>query len=129
LVLLRERRVERILRNHFVREGFMVEPRTIPTGVDIKMKSSHRRWFVEVEGNARKDGKPLKSKSARYTHFYRCVGQICMRMQEGDERSGYAIGLPEDEVYRRYVKTVENALRLLRVKVFWANANGTVSTR
>ena len=126
MVLLRERTVERAIRRHLKDIGFDVEPREKPTGVDIRAHRSGHIWFVEVEGNARKNGAPLKSPSARYTHFYRCVGQICRRIGEGDQKSRYAVGLPVDERYQEYVKTVKRAFRLLGVKVIWVSANSEV---
>ncbi len=126
MVLLREATVEKVIRRYLKDSGFEVEPRRSNTGVDIKAVKAGRVWFVEVEGNARKNGAPLKSPSARYTHFYRCVGQICRRIGDGDERSRYAIGLPEDEKYHEYVQTVRKAFRLLGVSVFWIGENNTV---
>lgn len=127
--MLREIRVERAIRRYLRDDDFDVEPRKSNTGVDIRARKAGRTWFVEVEGNARKNGAPLKSPSARYTHFYRCVGQICRRIGEGDENSRYAIGLPEDEKYREYVGTVKKAFRLLGIHVFWVGENNAVSMK
>ena len=129
LVLLREIKVEEAIRRYLEEDGFDVAPRISNTGVDISARKAGRTWYVEVEGNARKDGAPLKSPSARYTHFYRCVGQICRRIGEGDEKSRYAIGLPEDEKYRAYVGTVKKAFRLLDVHVIWVGGDGAVSVK
>ena len=119
--------MEKVLRRHLEDNGFEVEPRKSNTGVDIRARKAGHTWFVEVEGNARKNGMLLKSPSARYTHFYRCVGQICKRIGEGDERSRYAVGLPEDEKYREYVWTVTKAFLLLGVRIFWVGRNDVVS--
>lgn len=127
MILLREAQVESILRDYFRRRGFQVPDRKTNTGVDIRLIGRKgREWFVEVEGNAGPDGKPLKSTSARYTHFYRALGQICRRYGEGGMKARYGVGFPWDEVYREYVKSAEIPLALLKTRIFWVMDDGSV---
>jgi hypothetical protein len=77
---------------------------------------------VEVEGNAREDGKPLSSPSARYTHFYRCLGQICIDIGRSTKGTLFEIGLPLDPLYKRYTRIAAKAMKLLGVKkIYWVD--------
>ena len=125
MVLLKEADVEKAIRHYLRDKGFKLEQKS-NKGVDIRANKLGYTLFVEVEGNARNKRDPLKSRSARYTHFYRCVGQICARMGEGNEKSRYAIGLPDDDKYREYVGKVRKAFELLDVNVLWVHENNTV---
>lgn len=119
MTLLREIQVENAIRK-FLREKFgdeNVQTRESPRGVDIcYVNDLGEVCQVEVEGNANKDLKPLRSASARYTHFYRCLGQICKDIGLSAEGTIFEIGLPVDSVYEAYVRTALRAFKLLGIR-------------
>ncbi len=94
--------------------------------MDIKGKYPNGKLLlVEVQGNKKPNGNPLTS-SQRYTHYYRCIGTLCKRINEFGEDNEFAIGLPEDHKYRLYVSRTSKALKRLKFKIFWVYENEEV---
>ena len=128
MALLREKDVEAAIRGYLASSGNEVRPRASYFGADIIFADRDgKKWECEVMGNANLQGGPLKSRSGRYTHFYRCIGQICRRFGD-DPGCGLAVGLPRDEKYKEYLDAFRPALRRLDVtRVFWVEPDLVVS--
>lgn len=118
--LLSELDTENLIRKFLTSKKFTVKERKTPHGVDIEAADrSGTLYFIEVEGNKKPDGRPLTSRQ-KYTHFLRAIGQICMRM----EKDGvYALGLPYDTYYCKYLQKTVKARLLLSLKIIMVYPN------
>jgi len=125
--LLREFEVEERARRHLKEKGFRVGERFRKQGVDIQARKNSKNYYVEVEGNAKPDGKPLTT-SQKYTHLLRAVGQICLRMND-DPNGVFELVLAEDPYYREKIDKLQIALEKLRVAIYFVDLNGKVSKR
>ena len=113
--LLSEKETEILIRRYLSSNKFKVRERKTQHGVDIEATDeSGTPYFIEVEGNKKPDGTPLTS-TQKYTHFLRAFGQICMRM---DKEGVYALGLPFDKLYSKYLRKTLKAKHLLGLKVY-----------
>ncbi len=120
----REYEVEAIIRDYLKSQGIGLVDRKSPHGVDIQGEdNTGRHYFVEVEGNQKPEGKPLTT-SQKYTHFYRAIGQICLRMTDGS--AIYAIGLPFDDYYVKAVKAIKVARGRLKLHVYFVDGEKKV---
>jgi hypothetical protein len=119
-----EDEITEIIVTHLQEKGFEIEKKTLgrKRGVDIKASKNGKSCFFENEGNKRPNQQPLRTHQ-KYTHLLRCVGQICLRMQDDGE---YYIGLPEDKYYREHIQKLRKALTKLTVKIVWVQENGMV---
>jgi hypothetical protein len=122
--LFREYEVETIIRDYLQSQGISLVERKSAKGVDIQGEDKiGRHYFVEVEGNQKPDGKPLTA-SQKYTHFYRAIGQICLRM--ADDSAIYAVGLPFDDYYMKAVDTIKAARGKLKLHVYFIDGEKKV---
>jgi hypothetical protein len=128
LLLLREIRVEKILREWLVEEEHWtkIEPKRYH-GVDIHgWDGEGRERYIEVEGNMKpKAGQPLTA-SQKYTHLNRMIGQICMRMGEGGQAAKYAICVPVDDYYVKKLDALGVGISRLSLGVFLVEGPGRV---
>jgi hypothetical protein len=125
--MLTESEVEGILKKHLKDHGFAVKERTSKHGVDIAAFKDGKDYYVEIEGNAKPDGKPLTT-SQKYTHLLRAVGQICLRMND-DPNGVYEIVLAEDEYYRKKIDELQIALKKLCVTTYFVDSTGRITRR
>jgi hypothetical protein len=125
--MLRESEVEEILRKHLEAHGFVVKGRIGVHGVDVAAFKDGKAFYVEVEGNAKPDGKSLTT-SQKYTHLLRAVGQICLRMKD-DPNGVFELVLAEDRYYREKIDELQIALRKLGVETFFIDSKGKINER
>jgi hypothetical protein len=123
--LPREADVEKTLRKHLKEHGYVVKDREGMHGVDIVATKDNKNYYVEAEGNIKRDGNPMTS-SQKYTHLLRAVGQICLRMND-DPHGIYELVLAEDEYYRRKITRLQAALKKLNVATYFLDSNGNVT--
>jgi len=125
--LLREHEIVKIVAAHLESRCFTVK--TNPghkRGVDIKAITTRGELhFIEAEGNAKPSGERLTS-TQMYTHYYRAIGQICMRMTENEGRGDYALALPDDLYYKKKVKETIFGLKKLGIGIYWVTENGKI---
>ena len=81
-----ESQVEGLLRKHLKDHGYEVKERTSKHGVDVAAFKDGKNYYVEIEGNTKRNGKPMVT-SQKYTHLLRALGQICLRMNDGSKWS------------------------------------------
>jgi Holliday junction resolvase-like predicted endonuclease len=114
-ILLNEKEVENRIRDFLKSKGFRVEERNKPQGIDIvAFDDENKKYFIEVEGNKKPNGESLAT-NQKYTHFFRAIGQICMRM---NEEGVYALVLPYDKTYLNYIDKIKVAKEKLNLKIF-----------
>jgi hypothetical protein len=123
--LPKEKDVEGILRRHLKEHGYDVKERTSKHGVDVIAFKNGKNYYVEVEGNIKRNGKPMET-SQKYTHLLRAIGQICLRMND-DPNGDYEIVLAEDGYYREKIAMLKTALKKLGVTTYFINEEGKIS--
>jgi len=122
-VLLREIEVENIVREILRKDGFSVDQRIGPRGVDIVARKNDVPYYIEVEGNKKPDGINPLTTSQKYTHYFRAIGQLVFRISEFTDGE-FILALPEDEYYRDKVSKTLPAFRKLGVKVYFVTDSG-----
>ncbi|GAI41423.1 unnamed protein product, partial [marine sediment metagenome] len=122
-MLLREIEVENKIREYLQQNGFSVEPRTRRQGPDILAKKDGKYCCVEVEGNMKPKEERSLAPSQKYTHYFRAIGQLALRISEYPN-STYILGLPKDEYYQDKVSKTKVALEKLVIKVYFVTERG-----
>ena len=111
-VILSESEVENIIRKFLKKLGFIVKKRVKKQGIDIEaLSKSGEEFYFEVEGSKKPNGKPLTT-SQLYTHFHRCIGQICRR---ANKTSRCFVVLPKHNTYLKYSREMGEARKRLRI--------------
>lgn len=121
----REVDVEKTLREHLKAHGYAVKEREGIHEVDIVATKGKKNYYVEVEGNTKRDGNPMTSPQ-KYNHLLRAVGQICLRMND-DPDGIYELVLAEDEYYRKRIAQLQTSLTKLRVETYFLDSNGNIT--
>jgi hypothetical protein len=121
----KEKEVQKLLRKHLEKHGYTVKERPSEHGVDVTAFKDDKTYYVEVQGNTRRDGTPF-SASQKYTHLLRAVGQVCLRMNK-DPSGIYEIVLAEDRYYRGMISELQTALKKLDVTTYFVDSDGKVT--
>lgn len=120
-MLLAENEVTAKIEKELTKRGFKIVKVSYgrKKGVDIQCVKDGVTYYFENEGNKKPNGNPLNHRQ-KYTHLLRCIGQICLRMQN---EGRYFIGLPVDEDYKKYTEQLHKALEKLNVKIVWVDTD------
>lgn len=118
MTLLREIEVENLVRKYLIEHKFTVVPKQGIHGVNITADKNNVSHYIEVIGNKPpRENRPV-IESNKYTHYFRTVGQLLLRISEHPDGK-FILALPEDVYYRKKVNETMFAFRKLGVVIYF----------
>lgn len=104
--------VQSKVEQYFQNEGFTILNNIPYLDLHVKSKSNNEEWKIECKGET----------SSINVDFNTGLGQIMKRMN--DEKSKYALAIPDIPSFRKQVSQISNQLRK-QINLYWIWVNET----
>lgn len=107
--------------------------KTTERGIDIAATKGNHKYLIEAKGAISANKNSARSQigfspNQVKTHISVAIRQCMEQLNKNEENTIIAMALPDDKNHRKVINNIAKPLNELKIKIFWVNENGKVSS-